>query len=155
MDELDSQTENSSRSEAIQEEQSDYSLQQENLIDGTTTCLKNDVDFDAPIHDVAPAEVAPSGSDERMNVKQNGASQNSSDPESKMISGSDQQGSYPVVPPEFIAENINRSYFQSANSAANSSEIDKDCRQEINDDRLHTSTVNHGVFRVMTRFGAV
>ena len=113
MDELDSQTENSSRSEAIQEEQSDYSLEQVNLIDGTTTCLKNDVDVDAPIHDVAPAEVAPS-SDERMNVKQNGASQNSSDPESKMISSSDQQGSYPVVPPEFIAENINCSYFQSA-----------------------------------------
>ena len=146
MDELDSQTENSSRSEAIQEEQSDYSLEQENLIDGTTTCLKNDVDVGAPIHDVAPAEVAPSGSDERMNVKQNGASQNSVDPESKMISSSDQQGSYPVVPPEFIAENINRSYFQSANSVANCSEIDKDCRQEINDDRLQTSTVNHGVF---------
>ena len=51
MDELDSQTENSSRSEAIQEEQSDYSLEQENLIDETTTCLKDDVDVDAPIHD--------------------------------------------------------------------------------------------------------
>ena len=146
MDELDSQTEDSSRSEAIQEEQSDYSLQQEHLIDGTTTCLNNDVDVDAPIHDVAPAEVAPSVSDERMNVKQNGMSQNSSDPENKMISDSDQQGSYPVVSPEFIAENITRSYFQSANSAANSSGIDKNCRQEINKVRSQTSAVNHGVF---------
>ena len=145
MDELDSQTENSSRREAKQKEQRDYSLQQENLIDGTT-CLKNDVDVDAPIHDVVPAEVAPSGSDQRLNVKQNGASQNSSDPESKMISSSDQQGRYPVVPPEFIAENISRSYFQSANSVANSSEIDKHCRQEINNARLQTSTVNQGVF---------
>ena len=72
MHELDSQTENLSRSEAIQEEQSDYSLQQENLIDGTTTYLKNDVDVDAPItksRQAVPTSVRTSNRMERRRIR--------------------------------------------------------------------------------------